>query len=301
MTLNEQWKIYQDALEEDLGKLLPQSEETFSENAMPKMLAESMRYSVLGGGKRLRGSLLLATVELFEGDISEAMLFASALEMIHAYSLVHDDLPGMDNDDTRRGKPTNHRVYGEGMAILAGDALLNYAYERMLEYCSDVFAPKHLLRAMFEISKAAGVTGMIAGQCIDLTAGDVGQNADTLAYIHQHKTSDLITAPLMAGAYLCDAYAEDRRMLRTYGQAVGLAFQITDDLLDVRGDAQEMGKATGMDEKRGKLTFPGLHGVARSEEVVRQLTEEALEAIVPFGKAGWFLSDLCKQLTGRSA
>ena len=294
-------KNYQQAIEQGLGEMLPELSQEFSAGHAPRRLTEAMRYSVLGGGKRIRGVLLLAAVDMLEGDPVEAMPFALAIEMIHAYSLVHDDLPGMDDDDLRRGKATNHKVFGEGMAILAGDGLLSLAHEIMTEACLYSRSPKRMLRTMLEVSRAAGVSGMIAGQCIDLESEGKPADKETLQYIHEHKTGALLNAPLLAAARLCDAYQVETDALEHFGYALGIAFQITDDLLDVQGEAAQLGKQTGMDAQRGKLTYPALYGVEESRRMAEEKTREALGALSEFGERGEFLRTLALALLERRA
>ncbi len=290
------------AVEAALDQAVPQTSQAYADGLAPARLAEAMRYSLLAGGKRLRPVLLLATVDALGGDREEAMPLACALEMIHTYSLIHDDLPGMDNDDLRRGRPTNHKVFGEGMAILAGDALLNGAHELML--LGALAHPAHLerhARAIAEISRRAGITGMIAGQTLDMLCEQQGGNADTLRYIHAHKTADLLTAPLTAAALLCGAQDTVITALDAFGRDLGLAFQIADDLLDVQGDAAQMGKATGMDAARGKLTWPSLLGIAEAKAEADRLTAAAHAALAPLGDRARMLHDIADSLTARKA
>ncbi len=266
----------------------------------PEALLKAMRYSLLSGGKRIRPMLMLAVVEMLSGDIEEALAPAAALEMIHTYSLIHDDLPGMDDDDYRRGRLTNHKVFGEGQAILAGDALLNGAYEVMLSNIRRF--PEHVDRhilAMEAICRRAGVCGMIAGQCIDLLNEGIQPKADTLQYIHQHKTADLITAPLEAGGYISGADQKTLLALQRFGHAAGMAFQIDDDLLDIEGDAQTLGKETGMDAVRGKATWPALVGIEEAHEQSEAYWSEAKEALLIFGESASFLLQMTSQLSGR--
>lgn len=297
----EQYRRYVAMVEETLAQLLPAGEAVCPpEGEIPGRLAEVMRYSLLAGGKRVRPVLLLAACDMLGGDVEEARVPAAALEMIHTYSLIHDDLPGMDNDDFRRGRPTSHKVFGEGMAILGGDGLLNYAYECMLR--SALAHGQNLeghVRATQEIARRAGVSGMIAGQCIDLISEHREPDADRLQYIHMHKTADLLTAPLMAAAYICGADDAQREALAKFGAGVGLAFQIDDDLLDVEGDAAELGKATGMDAQRGKMTWPALVGVQAAKERSRALWNQAEEALSVFGERAWFLHAFAQALAQR--
>lgn len=297
-----QYGRYVGMVEETLAALLPQTQEDCPKmgGVIPAHLCETMRYSLLAGGKRVRPVLLLAACEMLGGDVEEARTAAAALEMIHTYSLIHDDLPGMDDDDYRRGRLTNHKVYGMGHAILAGDALLNYAYECMLQ--NALAHPEHLeghVMAMNAIAGRAGVSGMIAGQSLDLLSEHMEPDADRLAYIHAHKTADLLTAPLLAAAYIAGADEEDFRALTRFGMCVGLAFQIDDDLLDVQGDAQQMGKQTGMDAQRGKMTWPALVGVEASREKSAYLWDQAEDALARFGESAWFMRAYAEKLRMR--
>ena len=293
---------YVGMVEETIERLLPQADEECpsGEGTLPRHLCESMRYSLLAGGKRVRPVLLLAACEMLGGDMEQAKVPAAALEMIHTYSLIHDDLPGMDDDDYRRGRLTNHKVFGVGHAILAGDALLNYAYECMLKNAlAHGENLKGLVLAASAIAHRAGVCGMIAGQSLDLLSEHAEPDADRLLYIHSHKTADLLTAPLAAAAHIAGAGEEAMEALLRFGACVGLAFQIDDDLLDVLGDAQELGKQTGMDAQRGKMTWPALVGVAKAQERSAQLWEEALRSLAPFGEGAWFLRAFAQGLRGR--
>ena len=242
----------------------------------PEPLRGAMRYSLLGGGKRLRAALLLASCEMLGGKAEQALTWACAIEMIHAYSLIHDDLPAMDDDDLRRGRPTNHKVYGEGMAVLAGDGLLSLAFEEMLAETKTL----QQVKACACIARAAGVTGMVGGQCRDL---DCERNhfggAEELRYIHEHKTADMLIGAVQAGMALAGGSDEDLERGRQYGLGLGMAFQIWDDLLDVEGDVNVLGKQTGMDAARGKLTWVTLHGVEESHTAAREWTDRAVEAL----------------------
>ena len=263
-------------------------------------IGQAARYSLLGGGKRVRAVLALASCVLCGAPAEQALDYACALEMLHCYSLIHDDLPGMDNDDYRRGRLTNHKVFGEGFAILAGDGLLNYAYECILKNALDYGAnlEGHILAAR-EIAQRAGVGGMVAGQSIDLLSEHREPNEATLHYIHMHKTADLLTAPLLAAAYIAGADEKSIAALRTFGACVGLAFQIDDDLLDVMGDAKDLGKQTGMDEQRGKMTWPSLVGVEAAQKKSRELWTQAEEALAVFGDSAWFLREFAEALAKR--
>ncbi|MDO5325367.1 MAG: polyprenyl synthetase family protein [Clostridia bacterium] len=253
----------------------------------PDRLREAMRYSLLNGGKRLRGCLLLAACELAGGNTEEALPFAAALEMIHAYSLIHDDLPAMDNDTLRRGKPTNHVVFGEAMAILAGDGLLTHAFEVMA-------AANHprALRALGEIAKAAGVGGMLAGQTLDVTMEGTEPTMDLVNTIHRGKTAALLTAPITAGLILGGASDTEIEAGREYGYHLGMAFQIVDDLLDLEGDPALMGKTLGKDQAEGKLTWPACVGVDQARKDAEAHIRAAAGALAPFGKKAEFLQTL---------
>ena len=301
MDYHEQYRRYVAMVEETIEKILPQSHEDCpADSGIPEKLSEAMRYSLLAGGKRIRPVLLLAVCEMLGGDIQQALVPAAALEMIHTYSLIHDDLPGMDNDDYRRGRLTNHKVFGEGFAILAGDGLLNYAYECILK--NGLQFRDNLeghVRAAQEIAQRAGVCGMIAGQSIDLLSEHREPNEATLSYIHMHKTADLLTAPLLAAAYLAGADEKEKAALTQFGSCVGLAFQIDDDLLDLLGDAAALGKQTGMDEQRGKMTWPSLVGIEAAQARSRALWTQAEKALDCFGEKAWFLHAFSEALATR--
>ena len=272
---------------DELKKLLESDLEHRVPDTVPQPLRDAMRYSLLSGGKRLRGVLLLEAYALKKDDPTPALPFAAALEMIHAYSLIHDDLPAMDNDTLRRGKPTNHVVFGEAVAILAGDGLLSLAFETMLHSGLD-----NALRAAAEIASRAGVCGMVGGQTVDVTREGETPNAATVSYIHTHKTADLLTAPLTAGLMLASANEQEIDVGRTYGQKLGLAFQIVDDLLDLKSTPEMLGKSIGKDVAEGKLTWPALYGTAQSEQDAARLIQEACDAAACFGNKAEFLQAL---------
>lgn len=286
MSFEAKYEGFKNAVEEALIKRMDACQ-------APEPLCGAMRYSLLAGGKRIRPVLLLAACDMAGGHTAEAMPYAESIEMIHTYSLIHDDLPAMDDDDLRRGKPTNHKVYGEGMALLAGDGLLSLAFETMLQ--SAKTGPH--IHAMHYIAKAAGVTGMVAGQCADMT--DREADAETLSYIHYHKTADLFIGAVTAG--LAIAKADETCLLagKTYALSLGLAFQIMDDLLDITGNAKLLGKQTGMDEKRGKLTWPGLYGIDASMREVEKQRCLALDALAAFHEKAAFCRDLVDMLCQR--
>ena len=296
-----QYDRYLGLVEATLERLLPQTqEECPAQDGMPRHLCEAMRYSLMAGGKRVRPVLLLAACEMLGGLLEQACVPAAALEMIHTYSLIHDDLPGMDDDDYRRGRLSNHKVYGVGHAILAGDALLNYAYECMLRNAlgyGDNLAG--LVQAAQTIAQRAGVGGMIAGQSLDLLSEHETPSLERLEYIHMHKTADLLTAPLLAAASIAGADGAQTAALTEFGRCVGLAFQIDDDLLDLEGDAALLGKQTGMDAQRGKMTWPALAGAEAAREKSRELWDGAEAALACFGERAWFLREYAQRLRGR--
>ncbi len=270
-----------------------------AEGLPPQPLRSAMRYSLLLPGKRLRPVLLLAAYHLLKDDWQSVVPFACALEMIHTYSLIHDDLPAMDNDMLRRGKPTNHRVFGENMAILAGDGLLNMAYETMLNAPFTKQYPAQALSAIQEIAARAGVTGMIAGQTLDVKLEGHAPTKESVKYIHLHKTADLLTAPVVAGLMLAGATEEQLQAARVYGRGLGISFQIQDDLLDLEGDVAKLGKETGMDAQRGKMTWPAVCGVEQARADAKAALDEAVEAISVFGVKADFLSDLASKTLAR--
>ena len=248
-----------------------------------RTLDDAMRYTLLAPGKRLRPVLLLLSCEFLGGDAEEALPYACAIEFIHNYSLIHDDLPAMDDDDLRRGNPTNHKVFGEGIAVLAGDGLLSSAFECIAcDLYNSSGDPGRMRRhacAALQIAVACGASGMIAGQAADLEAENREVSAELLDFIHKNKTAAMIRAAVTAGACLAGAPEDAITRMSAFGESLGLAFQIVDDLLDAEGDAAETGKEAGMDAERGKATWPALHGAEASRERVRALTAAAEEAL----------------------
>lgn len=252
-------------------------------DSYPPEIHKAMRYSLFAGGKRLRPILSLASFEAIEEDSSSILPIVSAIELIHTYSLIHDDLPSMDNDDFRRGKPTNHKVFGEAMAILAGDALLTMAFSMMTDNAySRNLNPETLLKVIREVSLAAGDKGMIGGQVVDILSTNREIDLRTLEYIHKNKTGALIRTSVRVGGILAGANEEALGHLTIYGEDVGLAFQIIDDLLDIEGTREELGKETGMDIPRGKKTYPGLLGIEESKKRAKELIKDALSALSVF-------------------
>lgn len=264
----------------------------------PDILQQAMAYSLEAGGKRLRPVLLLASCEALGGKLEEALPFACALEMIHTYSLIHDDLPAMDNDDLRRGRPTNHRVFGDAMAILAGDGLLSAAMELMLrEACR--MDDLRGTRAAEAIAHRCGVSGMVGGQVMDVTEEGTTPTPEKVAYIHAHKTADLLTAPLEAGCLLARASDAVLSQAQAYGYHLGMAFQMVDDLLDIEGDAALMGKNTGMDAQHGKLTWIAVHGLEQTRADAQTHINEAIALCDIFGESKKFFKTLAQSTLSR--
>ncbi|MBR0468965.1 MAG: polyprenyl synthetase family protein [Mogibacterium sp.] len=268
------------------------------------VLGEAMRYSLEVGGKRLRPVLLLAGCEFAGGDINEALPYALSLEYIHTYSLIHDDLPAMDNDDLRRGKPTNHKVYGEAMAILAGDGLLSTAAETVseepLRYHEDPKKMYSHLKAAHEIISRAGAHGMIAGQTADILGERMVPTPELIRFIELHKTADLITAPVRAGLMIAGAEDETLDRFTSYAIDIGVAFQILDDILDIEGDPALLGKTLGKDAEQGKCNYAYVHGMPAAKEELHRLTSEAKKALSVYGDDAAFFTALADSLETRN-
>ena len=257
-----------------------------SDGAPDARLYDAMRYSLLGGGKRLRPVLVLAACEAVGGKLEDAMGLACAVEMIHTYSLIHDDLPCMDDDDFRRGRPTNHRVYGEAIATLAGDALLTDAFKVLARNTPATVPPGVALEAIGELATAAGSAGMVGGQVIDLLGAGKSKTIEELEELHARQTGALFLASVRGGARLGGGSAKEIEALDAYARALGLAFQVVDDLLDVEGSTEQMGKRTQKDQAHGKATYPAILGVQRSHELARELEHRAHRALTGFGSRG---------------
>lgn len=287
----EQMKQKQEEINTVLSRYL------LKETGEEKLLFEAMNYSVRVGGKRIRPMLLLETYKMFGGKGEAADPFATALELIHTYSLVHDDLPAMDNDMYRRGNLTTHAKYGHAMGVLAGDGLLNYAFEIMSEAVCTGGTPE--AKAMAILAKKAGVTGMIAGQVVDVMNTGQPLSKELLDYINERKTSALICGALMAGAALAGATEEELRVLEKIGICVGLAFQIKDDILDVIGDEAKLGKPVHSDEKNEKNTYVTLIGIDAAEQTVRKYSEDAVELLDSLPYNNPFLKQLLISLVTR--
>ncbi len=283
-------------VEDALARYLPDSGDDLGV-LCPSQLGQSMSYSLLAGGKRLRPVLCLMAAEACGGEVDSALPVACALEMVHTYSLIHDDLPAMDDDDLRRGRPTCHKAFDEATAILAGDGLLTLAFEVVARHVRPLEAAVECVRVLAE---AAGPEGMVAGQMADLQAeGRDDVTLDALEAIHRRKTGALLRAALRMGGLAAGAGESTLRALDTYGLAVGLAFQIIDDLLDVEGDEAKLGKRVNKDSQLGKWTYPGLLGIEGSRQRARQLADEAVEALAPLGPRGERLRALALDLLER--
>ncbi len=264
----------------------------------PEQLREAMRYSLLAGGKRLRPILCLAACEFVGGDAQLALPTAVALEMIHTMSLIHDDLPAMDNDDLRRGRPTNHKVYGDAVAILAGDALLTRAFE-MVSLRSPGVSPERLIRVVGELSLLAGAPGLVGGQVVDLECEGKGGNLETLEFIHLHKTGALLKACVTCGALIGGAEDDALEALSTYARGIGLAFQIIDDVLDVTASSDVLGKTAGKDLIADKTTYPKLLGLEESRRRAIDLVKESKAALMPLKGNALPLFALADYITNR--
>lgn len=276
-----------------LNRLVPETE------APQGKIYEAMRYSLLIGGKRIRPILALSVCEMFGGNTSEVMPFACAIEMIHSYSLIHDDLPAMDNDDYRRGALTNHKVYGEGIAVLAGDALLNKAYEVMASALNDNTNIDRKIKAMQIIANAAGTEGMIGGQVIDIESQGKNIDYEALRNMHILKTGALISSAAVVGALIAGASEEDMKKVYAYASNLGLAFQIRDDILSEVGDRNKLGKNTGNDRERNKATYTTILGLDESKVLLKKVTDSAIEALKDFGEKADFLIELANFLLHR--
>jgi geranylgeranyl diphosphate synthase, type II len=268
--------------------------------AYPEKIYEAMRYSLLAGGKRLRPILCLATCELMGGTIEMAMPTACALEMLHTMSLIHDDLPAMDNDDYRRGKLTNHKVYGEDMAILAGDGLLAYSFEYVATQTQEVPAER-VLQVIARLGRTVGAAGLVGGQVVDLESeGKSDIQAETLHYIHTHKTGALLETCVVSGGILAGATDADIKRLSRYAQNIGLAFQIIDDILDITATQEELGKTAGKDLQAQKATYPSLWGLEASKAKAQELIEDAKAQLKPFAERSQPLIALADFITART-
>lgn len=296
--MRENYDEYKEIIDEHLLDYIPGIDTKSS------ALYDAMKYSLIAGGKRLRSVLLLAACEFAGEDAKVALPYACALEYIHTYSLIHDDLPCMDNDDLRRGLPTNHKVFGEGLATLAGDGLLNTAFEVMNKdmflYFDDLQELKKRINASYTIAVSAGVRGMVAGQVSDIDSEHKQISNEMLEYIHLNKTGALIVASIRAGLYIGGADENMMKKMTTYAENLGLAYQIADDILDVIGNEEEMGKKSGADAQNEKVTYVSLNGLDSSIAKLKELTNNAVNAIAEYYDNAEFFRDLVLKLEKRT-
>lgn len=293
VSFQDELKLRTDMTEEVIRKFLPREE------GFAKSMAEAMNYSMCAGGKRLRPLLLMETCRMFGGDLSVAEPFMAAMEMIHTHSLIHDDLPAIDNDDYRRGRLTTHKVYGEAMGVLSGVALLNYAYETMLG-AFDI-APENpgIIEAVRIMAHKTGLYGMLGGQSVDVENDGKPVSKDMLDYIYRHKTSALLEAAMMTGAVIAGADKEQTAVIEQAAGKIGLAFQIQDDILDVTSTSEELGKPVHSDEKNHKTTYVTLFGLREASQQVAVLSEDAIELLGSLDQKNEFLKDLIRYLVSR--
>jgi geranylgeranyl diphosphate synthase type II len=281
-------------IDQELDRILP------PEDTVPTSIHKAMRYSVFAGGKRLRPILCVEAGRLMGAEGPSLLRIASTLELVHTYSLIHDDLPALDNDDLRRGKPTCHRAFGESTAILTGDALLTLTYEVLAE--PGLAPPESQLRIIYELAHATGTrNGMVAGQVLDLEATNQAADAAMLESIHSSKTGAFLCAAVRCGAIFAGATEADLERITTYGRKIGLAFQIADDLLDVLSSSATLGKTAGKDDEQHKATYPALYGIEESRRKAKLLVQEACQIIEPYGKAAGRLQELAYFLIERTA
>jgi geranylgeranyl diphosphate synthase type II len=286
MDIQRYLKEKKEIVDAELERYLPNRPESNGEGAFSTSLHKAIRYSLFAGGKRLRPILSVAAFEAVGGRGDGILPFACALEMIHTYSLIHDDLPAMDNDDYRRGKPTCHKVFGEAVGILAGDALLTEAFQLMTNQAIQELPKNSLglvLNVIHEVAQAAGMSGMVGGQVLDIESEGKEVDFPTLQYIHTHKTGALILVSVRLGAKLGGASEDVLKALTRYGEGVGLAFQIADDILNIEGEATQLGKKTGSDLSRRKATYPTLLGIEESKKRAKELVEMSVNAIHSLG------------------
>lgn len=284
----------------DRVKIVDEYMETFlpKEDEYPGIIYKAMRYSVFAGGKRLRPIMVMESCKAFGGDWEKTMPFACALEMIHTYSLIHDDLPALDNDDYRRGRLTSHKVFGESMAILAGDALLHHAFETMAKACVEMNDVRYT-KAMLAIAEGAGVHGMVAGQVVDVISEGKKIDKDTLNYIHKNKTAAMLIGALKSGAEMGGASEDEIKKIERVGELVGVAFQIQDDILDVTSTFEKLGKPINSDEKNHKVTYATMFGIEQASEIVEEMSDEAIDILKSMGAKTDFLVRLTEYLIKR--
>src|ERR1700677_2127250 len=291
MTIPDFFEHDRTTVEAALQELMP------PEDALPISIHKAMRYSVFAGGKRIRPILCMEAARMFSADQGGAVQIGCALEFIHTYSLIHDDLPALDNDDLRRGKPTNHKVFGEAMAILAGDALLTLAFQTL---ANAAIEPNRRVRVISEIASAAGtVNGMVGGQVADIEAEKKAADAAMLEYIHRSKTAALICGSIVAGAIAGGAGDEDVARLRRFGEQIGWAFQVVDDILDVSESSVSLGKTAGQEPAQQKATYPALYGLEKSRAIAAELETKALRELDFYGERGTRLRQVAQFLVAR--
>jgi geranylgeranyl diphosphate synthase type II len=281
-------------VEEALGDIFPAPEGPAAD------IVSAMGYSLFAGGKRLRPILCIAGAEATGGEAKDVLPVACGIELIHTYSLIHDDLPVMDDDDMRRGKPTNHKVFGEALALLAGDGLLTKAFHVMAGPDSvNRVRPDALLAAIGLIAQAAGYEGMVGGQVVDIQSEGKAVDPSLVEFIHTRKTAALISASVVSGAILAGAAEDQVKALASYGQNIGLAFQVSDDILDIEGDSRELGKNVGSDTRQEKITYPAVVGLKRSKEMQKELVDRAIESLAPFDQRAEPLRHIAKYIIAR--
>jgi geranylgeranyl diphosphate synthase type II len=290
-----------DIVDSALETYFPNHPASVAEGVFPTSLHKAIRYSLFAGGKRVRPILSMAAFDAVGGNGDEILPFACALEMIHTYSLIHDDLPALDNDDFRRGQPTCHKMFGEAIGILAGDALLTEAFRLMTQRPKDGSSSRHpvVLEIIHEVAQAAGMHGMVGGQVLDIESERKEADLPTVEYIHTHKTGALILASVRAGALLGGGDEWKVKALTRYGEGIGLAFQVADDILNVEGNAALLGKKTGSDLSKGKATYPSIFGVEESKKRARELIELSVEAIRTFGPEAQPLREIVRFIISR--
>lgn len=291
MALPEFFETDRQAVDTAIDRILP------AESVPPALIHRAMRYSISAGGKRVRPVLCIEAARMFTADLKGAIQVGCAIECVHTYSLIHDDLPALDNDDLRRGKPTSHKVFGEAMAILAGDALLTLAFQTL---AGAPIEPARCVRVVAEIGAAAGtVDGMVGGQVADVEAGGKPVDAQTLEYIHRSKTAALIRGSIAAGAIAGGAADEDIERLRRFGGYIGWAFQVVDDLLDVEESSAALGKTAGKDQVQAKATYPALYGIEKSRAIAAGLEAKALAELAFYGERSLRLKQVAEFLVAR--
>lgn len=285
MIFKERYERNKQIVEHHLLSIFPDQEK------YQNSLLNSMKYSVLNGGKRLRPILFIETLRMLETNFEPYLDIACAIELIHAHSLIHDDLPALDNDELRRGIPTNHIIFGEAIAILSGDALLNFAYELMFGWLSREFAQSNL-NGLIEIARATGFKGMIGGQVLDMESENKEVSKEMMESIHKNKTGALIEASMVSAAHIASASSDYISSIRKYAKNLGLVFQIIDDILDVSGNEKILGKKIHQDKNKGKATYPRFFGIEESRKIAKIIAEESIHDISCFGKSSDFFSDL---------